>query len=214
GGSRGVGHLPQATCGVSEPRRDGRPQAVVLQRLLWVDQPGALRRARQCDPVRRQPGRTICSSRRPWVVQVEGRRVLRAAAERGVRRREGAFMGVWGPGNFDNDTAFCYANDAVIKPMIALLDRLAENPSLADPSNNESFKIIAAAEVLAVLCEQLPLKVPAADLVEECRDLYLERWDEGIAKLRTAPGYREERRVVIAATFARLIEVCRRRKTP
>ena len=35
-------------------------------------------------------------------------------------------MGLWGPRNFDNDTAFGFANDAVVKPMIARLTRLVK----------------------------------------------------------------------------------------
>ena len=122
-------------------------------------------------------------------------------------------MGVWGAKNFDNDTAFCFANDAVVKPMITRLTRLVKNPALADPGNHESFKIMAAVELLAVLCEKLPLKVPPTEMVEKCRDLYLHGWDEGIDKLSTKGNYKEERRAVIVSTFKRLLKVCRRRNS-
>jgi hypothetical protein len=118
-------------------------------------------------------------------------------------------MGVWGPANFDNDTAFCFANDAVIKPMIAQLRRVVDNPRLADPEEDASFKIMAAAEILAVLCEQLPVPPPPTELVEDCRDLCLRGWDEGIDKLEPEPRYKEERRAAIAATFERLLKASR-----
>lgn len=117
-------------------------------------------------------------------------------------------MGVWGAANFDNDTAFCFALDAVIKPLSAQLRRVIENPALADPEEDASFKVMAAAEMLAVLCEELRLAPPPTELVEDCRDLCLRGWDEGIDKLDPKPGYKEERRAVIAATFERLLKVC------
>lgn len=118
-------------------------------------------------------------------------------------------MGVWGAENFANDTAFCYALDEVVNPLTAQLRRVIQDPALADPGQDASFKIMAAAEMLAVLCEQLRLAPPATELVEECRDLCLRGWDEGIDKLDPKPGYKEERRAVIAATFERLLKVCR-----
>jgi hypothetical protein len=114
-------------------------------------------------------------------------------------------MGVWGPENFDNDTAFCYALDAVVKPMIAQMRRVVENPELADPEEDASFKIMAAAEILAVLCEQLPLPTPPKELIEDCRDLCLRGWDQGIDKLDPTPEYQEGRRAAIVATFERLL---------
>jgi len=84
-----------------------------------------------------------------------------------------------------------------------------ENPALADPEEDASFKVTAAAEMLALVCEELRLAPPPSDLVEECRDLCLRGWDEGIDKLEPKPGDKEERRAVIAATFERLLKVCR-----
>jgi hypothetical protein len=118
-------------------------------------------------------------------------------------------MGVWGPANFDNDTAFCFANDAVIKPMIAQFHHVVDNPRLADPEEDASFKIMAAAEILAVLCEHLPLAAPPTELVEECRDLCLRGWDKGIDKLDPEPGYQKKRRAAIVATFERLLKAGR-----
>jgi hypothetical protein len=37
----------------------------------------------------------------------------------------------------------------------------------------------------------------------------LRGWDEGIDKLHPKPGYKEERRAAIAATFERLLEASR-----
>ena len=70
---------------------------------------------------------------------------------------------------------------------------------------------MAAAEVLAVLCDKLPVKVPPTELVEKCRDLYVQVWDVGIEKLSTRGNYKDERRAVIVSTFKRLLKVCRRR---
>ena len=93
--------------------------------------------------------------------------------------------------------------------MTAQLRRIVENPGLADPEEPASFEVMAAVELLAVVCEGVRVACPPpSQLVEDCRDLCLRGWDEGIDKLDPKPGYKEERRAVIAATFARLLKIC------
>jgi hypothetical protein len=118
-------------------------------------------------------------------------------------------MGVWGPENFANDTAFCFALDAVVKPLTTYLYRLAENPALADAENDTSYKIMAAVEILALVCKELRLAPPPLELVKSCRELCLQGWDEGIERLDPNGNLKEPRRAVIAETFERLIEVCK-----
>jgi hypothetical protein len=118
-------------------------------------------------------------------------------------------MGVWGAENFRNDAALNFLASAVEVPMTDQLRRIVENPALADPEEEASFEVMAAVEVLAVLCENINAHPPPTQLVEDCRDLCLRGWDLGIDKLNPDPEYKKERRAVIEATFERLLRVCR-----
>jgi hypothetical protein len=126
-----------------------------------------------------------------------------------VIRRGETKMGVWGAENFGNDAACDFVANAVVEPMTAQLRRIIENQALADPEEPASFEVMAAVEILAVVCESINAHPPPSQLVEECQDLCLRGWDEGIDKLNPKPGYKEERRAVIAATFERLLKICR-----
>lgn len=117
-------------------------------------------------------------------------------------------MGVWGAENFSNDTALDFVATAVVEPMTAHLRKVVENPALAGPEEY-SFEVLAAAEILVVVCEGIDAYPPPSQLVEACRDVCLRGWDEGIDKLDPKPGFKEERRAVIAATFERLLKICR-----
>jgi len=116
-------------------------------------------------------------------------------------------MGVWGAGNFANDAARDFVATEVVKPMTAQLRKVVENPPLAAPAEYSS-EVLAAVEILAVVCEGVNAHPPPSQLVEACRDVCLRGWDEGIDKLDPKPGFKEERRAVIAATFERLLKVC------
>jgi hypothetical protein len=120
-------------------------------------------------------------------------------------------MGVSGPGNFGNEAAVDFAAREVVAPLTARLGRVVEDPALAHPGEDASAEALAAAEILAVLCEQLRLRPPPTHVVEGCREACLRGWDEGIDRLDPKPGYKERRRAVIAATFDRLLAVCRER---
>jgi hypothetical protein len=120
----------------------------------------------------------------------------------------GDAMGVWGAGNFANDAALDFVANAVVEPMTAQLRKVVENPALADPEEYSS-EVLAAVEILAVICEGINAHPSPSQLVEDCRDVCLRGWDEGIDKLHPKPGFKEERRAVIAATFERLLKVCR-----
>lgn len=122
---------------------------------------------------------------------------------RGAKR-----MGVWGAGNFGNDAACDFVQHAVVEPLTAQLRRIVDNPALADPEEDASFEVMAAVEMLAVLGAAVAAHPPSSELVEECRDVCLRGWDEGIDKLDPEPGYKAERRAIIAATFERLLKVC------
>src|SRR5262249_10079959 len=89
--------------------------------------------------------------------------------------------------------------------------RAVDDPSLADPRGWESNKILAAAETLAIVCEAISIDPPETKLIERCRDVCLREWDTHIDACDPDPAYKAGRRAVIAATFERLLGVCRGR---
>jgi hypothetical protein len=119
-------------------------------------------------------------------------------------------MGVWGAGNFANDEALDYLEAEVVPPLARQLMKVLDSPHLAEPDEPASARIMAAVEVLALLAEQCNAHPPHSGAVDQCKATYLEVWEGYIDKLHPAPGFKEQRRAVIAATFDRLIRAARR----
>lgn len=119
-------------------------------------------------------------------------------------------MGVTGPDNFDSDRACDFLVIDVLQPLAQMMQRVLADPESAEADDPDCDKIVAAAEILAVLCEQIDYATPpSTEFVQQCRDTFLESWDAYIDELNPAPGYKEARRAVIVATFERLLAACR-----
>ena len=125
-------------------------------------------------------------------------------------------MGWLGPDTFDNDRALNYLSD-VTHPIWAKVEGLQEYPDLADPDEPHSDEIVAAVELLAILCEHTPTMPPATRRVEACRDNFLRfwyaamrEWIDGDDTAKPDPNYVEQRRAAIERTFDRLLAQCRR----
>ena len=114
-------------------------------------------------------------------------------------------MGTWGAGNFQNDQSLDWLWSDVQKPLI---EKLNSETAKHDESSGE--EIMAAVEVLAVLCEQLNADPPKPLEVTAWRDAYLRAWESYIDASDPKPGYKEERRAVIVNTFERLLKTARK----
>lgn len=119
-------------------------------------------------------------------------------------------MGVGGAGNFTNDEALDYLDVAIVTPLAKQMMQVVDNPHLAEPDEPASARIMVAVELLALLAEQYHVQPPHSGAIEQCKANYLEVWDGYIDKLHPAPGFKEERREVIASTFDRLIRISER----
>ncbi len=126
-------------------------------------------------------------------------------------------MGWFGEGNFDNDRALDYLGDEVFDPLWEKVAQLLDDPdSAADPNEPDSDEIVAAVELLALICENTPAVPPPTASVERCRDNFLRVWtgamqtwvDSGESS-RPNPDYVKRRRAVMERTIDRLLRACR-----
>lgn len=118
-------------------------------------------------------------------------------------------MGTWGEGNFDSDGARDYLNEVVVSFIGRIETCLADEELSRLDEDGESI-LMPSVEILALLCEQFRARPPEESRVKEWKEKYLQIYDEEIDGLEPAPGYKEERRKAIEATFDRLIAQAQR----
>jgi len=117
-------------------------------------------------------------------------------------------VGTWAAGNFDNDAALDYAQQVADRLMDQIETTLASEHGMA-PDERDSARMVAGVELVWLIGRHVRLSLPTAEAVAYWRDEYLAVWDRHIDGLQPAPGFKEQRRAVIAVTFDRLIELCR-----
>ena len=112
-------------------------------------------------------------------------------------------MGSWGTGNFQNDDALDYLGE-VMHSLIGKLEEVVEHPIRAEADEPSNFEVMAAVEIITVLCENLNAIPPEPDLVSKCQETFLKSWGKSIDGLDPKSGFKEERREVIVASFEKL----------
>jgi hypothetical protein len=112
-------------------------------------------------------------------------------------------MGTWSTGNFQNDQALDYLG-SVMHSLIGKLEEIIEHPIRAEADEPSNFEVMAAVEIITVLCENLNAVPPKPDLVSKCQETFLTSWEKTIDGVGPVPGFKEERRAVIAASFEKL----------
>lgn len=113
-------------------------------------------------------------------------------------------MGTWGAGNFADDSSLDWLYTDVQKPLMDTIER-----ELHDHDEGNGTVIIAAVEVLALICEHTPAMPPKPEDVARWRQAYLKTWNGYIDGLDPKAGYKETRLQAIEATFDRLATVAR-----
>ena len=115
-------------------------------------------------------------------------------------------MGTWGAGVFSNDRALDYLAVEIIERLKQKMTSVLGNPRLAEPDEPTSPEILAAVEVMTLLCEHCKAVPPEPNDVKKCHETYLEVWEGYIDRLSPKPGFKEKQRDVINATFSKLQE--------
>lgn len=119
-------------------------------------------------------------------------------------------MGVWGAGNFEQDGALDFVWSDVQQPLVRQIEKMIVDPECAEPDEPDSSKIMAAVEILALLCEHVNAVPPKPSDVASWRKAYLKVWDDYIDELTPKEDYKAARRRVIVETFDRLAAVSKK----
>ncbi|MBL1080231.1 DUF4259 domain-containing protein [Nocardia sp. 2] len=125
-------------------------------------------------------------------------------------------MGVWGPGNFDSDTAadgLGELTDHLIAQIAAQFRDPTDDTPL-EPDEWGGTMVPAWLEILAQTAE--PARVgatfPSAAVLSEWRDRYLRVWDDYIDDLDPDDDYKSQRRAILTETFDRALTLAATRE--
>ncbi|MFB7719905.1 DUF4259 domain-containing protein [Nocardia sp. NPDC056100] len=118
-------------------------------------------------------------------------------------------MGVWGPGNFDSDTAA----DGLGELTDHIIGNIAEQ--FQDPSDDTALEpdewggdmVPAWLEILVQLVEpaRVGANIPSVAVLSEWRERYLRVWDGYIDELGPSEEFKAQRRAVLTGTFDKAI---------
>src|SRR5262249_52273732 len=122
---------------------------------------------------------------------------------RRAEQRERDKMGIWGPGNFDSDYALDFL-DAEVRRHIDAIEGIFADEALFQLDEDAEAVLIPSVFLLSLLCEHCRAQLPTSVHVAQWKARYLAMYDREIDGLAPAPGFKGERRFVIAATFDRL----------
>lgn len=120
-------------------------------------------------------------------------------------------MGIWGPGNFDEDAAEEHLQ-SILTPLVRQVREFATKVNNYTPDDYEFVAAMANSELLVSLSEKLgqsriaPLLPSRETLNVWSRDV-LARWDATIDELHPKPEFKADRRTVIEETLRRLAAV-------
>jgi hypothetical protein len=113
-------------------------------------------------------------------------------------------MGTAGAGVFENDAAMDARDDVANHITAAIEDFL----SAATFGVEDTESVVAYVALLTSLIETCQASGPSPQEAAGWRDKVLEVFDSEIDELEPAPGFKEERRTVIVATFEHFLAAC------
>lgn len=125
-------------------------------------------------------------------------------------------MGVWGPGNFDNDTVADGFGDLTGRIVADIAEQYegGSDDSLLEPDEWGGEMVPAWLELLVEMVEpgRVGATFPVAAVLTDWRDRYLRVWDGYIDGLDPDPEHKVARRSVLVRTFDRAIAVAEARE--
>jgi len=120
-------------------------------------------------------------------------------------------MGVWGPGNFDDDTAGEYVW-GITERLIKETNDAMRNPRQLEPDEYWGVIVPCNVELLSLLAsKRWGASVPKPSVVEQWKETYMTVWEGYIDKLILPehPEHKALRREVLLRTFDELLAYAR-----
>ncbi|MGW4535875.1 DUF4259 domain-containing protein [Nocardia sp. NPDC004340] len=125
-------------------------------------------------------------------------------------------MGVWGPGNFDSDTAadgLGELTDHIIGNIAEQFQDTSDDTAL-EPDEWGGDMVPAWLEILIQIVEpaRVGASFPSVAVLGEWRERYLRVWDENIDELGPDDEFKTQRRATLTETFDRAIALATTRE--
>jgi hypothetical protein len=108
----------------------------------------------------------------------------------------------WGPGNFENDHGVDSLHSGFHMPLVERL-----RAGVTHPDERTGNELMAAAEVLAVICEQVRRNYLHPAEVAGWQETFLRSWERYADAINGPAGFKEARRAEIVRTFGRVLAV-------
>ncbi|WP_239085690.1 DUF4259 domain-containing protein [Catellatospora methionotrophica] len=126
----------------------------------------------------------------------------------------GVGMGTWGSGNFDDDTAADHLSMLTDRLIREVAEAMDGDPVAIEPDEYWGVAVPCNLELLHLIASQnhVGASLPEADAVTGWKARFLDVWDQAIDGLEPQPGFKEQRRAVLARTFDQLADLAARRQ--
>jgi hypothetical protein len=108
----------------------------------------------------------------------------------------------WGPGNFENDRGVDWLHSGFHMPLVERL-----RAGVTHPDERTGNELMAAAEVLALISEQVRRNYLHPAEVAGWQETFLRSWERYADAINGPAGFKEARRAEIVRTFGRLLAV-------
>jgi hypothetical protein len=116
-------------------------------------------------------------------------------------------MGIWGYGNFDDDTSADYL-ESLMAQLVKDVNTAMANPREIEPDEYWGCAVPCSIEILNLLARQkwIGTIVPSVAVAEQWKREFLAVWDGSIDQLEPAPEYKKGRREALTKTFDELVK--------
>lgn len=118
-------------------------------------------------------------------------------------------MGTWGSGNFDSDTAADHLSGLTDRLIHEIAEAMSGDPVEIEPDEYWGVAVPCNLELLHLIAKQgfVGAGLPDPEVIDGWKARFLAVWDETIDGLEPSPGFKEQRRAVLAQTFDQLSEL-------
>lgn len=120
-------------------------------------------------------------------------------------------MGVWGPGNFEEDTAADHLSTLTAHLIREIQDAIVD-PALIEPDEYWGVAVPCNIQLLTLIAKQkfVGCVIPEVETVKAWKAIYMEVWERRIDTLKPKPKHKTDRRKVLEKTFNDLLKMAKK----